>query len=113
MVYSDVKAMGECCQDMTDRLKASKSQTRDLINQTTQLQTERRVAECYYYYYTRMIKLPSYGLARSITGVSIIALGWGSVNLSHSFTHYPMKLIYSSRERRGGSLTTMDEYWIW
>ncbi|KAF6022935.1 COG6 [Bugula neritina] len=39
-VYEDVRAMNDCCQDMTDRLKTSQSQTRDLINQTTQLQAE-------------------------------------------------------------------------
>ncbi|XP_013389501.1 conserved oligomeric Golgi complex subunit 6-like [Lingula anatina] len=39
-VYEDVKGMSECCQDMTTRLKAAKEQTHDLINQTTQLQTE-------------------------------------------------------------------------
>ena len=37
--------------------------------------------------------------------VSSIAPGWGSVNLSQC-THHPPKLGYSSRERRGGSLTT-------
>ncbi|KAL3852068.1 hypothetical protein ACJMK2_015756 [Sinanodonta woodiana] len=39
-VYGDVKAMNECCQDMTNRLKVAKEQTHDLINQTTQLQAE-------------------------------------------------------------------------
>ncbi|XP_052778414.1 conserved oligomeric Golgi complex subunit 6-like isoform X2 [Mya arenaria] len=39
-VYADVKSMNECCQDMTSRLKAAKAQTHDLINQTTNLQTE-------------------------------------------------------------------------
>ncbi|XP_067944821.1 conserved oligomeric Golgi complex subunit 6-like [Watersipora subatra] len=39
-IYDDVKAMNDCCQDMTDRLKSSQSQTRHLINQTTQLQGE-------------------------------------------------------------------------
>ncbi|KAH3820573.1 hypothetical protein DPMN_122317 [Dreissena polymorpha] len=39
-VYSDVKAMSDCCQDMTSRLKAAKVQTHDLINQTTSLHGE-------------------------------------------------------------------------
>ncbi|XP_064604827.1 conserved oligomeric Golgi complex subunit 6-like [Liolophura sinensis] len=39
-VYADVKDMNECCLDMTNRLKAAKEQTHDLINQTTSLQAE-------------------------------------------------------------------------
>ncbi|ESO91200.1 hypothetical protein LOTGIDRAFT_209569 [Lottia gigantea] len=39
-VYSDVKEMNECCQDMTNRLKAAKDQTHDLISQTTTLHAE-------------------------------------------------------------------------
>ncbi|XP_060599820.1 conserved oligomeric Golgi complex subunit 6-like isoform X2 [Ruditapes philippinarum] len=39
-VYSDVKAMSDCCQDMTTRLKNAKAQTHDLINQTTKLHGE-------------------------------------------------------------------------
>ncbi|XP_074655398.1 conserved oligomeric Golgi complex subunit 6-like isoform X2 [Tubulanus polymorphus] len=42
-IYSDVKAMNDCCLDMTTRLKQAKEQTHDLINQTTQLQTESQV----------------------------------------------------------------------
>jgi len=38
--------------------------------------------------------------------VRINAPGWGSVNPSQ-FTRHPLKLGYSSREGRGGSLTTM------
>jgi len=41
------------------------------------------------------------------TRVSIIAPGWGSVNLSQ-FTHHPLELGYSYREERGGSLTTTE-----
>ncbi|XP_064638798.1 conserved oligomeric Golgi complex subunit 6-like [Lineus longissimus] len=39
-IYEDVNAMNDCCQDMTNRLKAAKEQTHDLINQTTKLQAE-------------------------------------------------------------------------
>ncbi|KAI0217702.1 Conserved oligomeric Golgi complex subunit 6 [Lamellibrachia satsuma] len=39
-IYTDVRGMSECCQDMTSRLKSSKEQTRDLISQTTKLQAE-------------------------------------------------------------------------
>ncbi|KAL4226096.1 Golgi transport complex subunit 6 [Mactra antiquata] len=39
-VYADVKAMNDCCQDMTTRLKNAKAQTHDLINQTTKLHGE-------------------------------------------------------------------------
>lgn len=39
-VYADVKAMNDCCQDMTSRLKAAKEQTHDLISQTTKLHAE-------------------------------------------------------------------------
>ncbi|CAH1781027.1 unnamed protein product, partial [Owenia fusiformis] len=39
-VYGDVKAMNDCCSDMTTRLKTAKEQTHDLINQTTKLQAE-------------------------------------------------------------------------
>ncbi|XP_041348478.1 conserved oligomeric Golgi complex subunit 6-like [Gigantopelta aegis] len=44
-VYGNVKAMNDCCQDMTSRLKAAKEQTHDLISQTTKLQTERQKLE--------------------------------------------------------------------
>ncbi|XP_062578733.1 LOW QUALITY PROTEIN: conserved oligomeric Golgi complex subunit 6-like [Saccostrea cucullata] len=39
-VYADVKAMNDCCEDMTSRLKAAKEQTQDLISQTTKLHAE-------------------------------------------------------------------------
>uniref|UniRef100_A0A2C9JCY9 Conserved oligomeric Golgi complex subunit 6 n=1 Tax=Biomphalaria glabrata TaxID=6526 RepID=A0A2C9JCY9_BIOGL len=39
-VYSDVQAMNECCQDMTNRLKAAKAKTHHLISQTTSLHNE-------------------------------------------------------------------------
>ncbi|PVD24289.1 hypothetical protein C0Q70_14760 [Pomacea canaliculata] len=39
-VYGDVKAMSDCCQDMTNRLKAAKAQTNHLISQTTKLHAE-------------------------------------------------------------------------
>lgn len=39
-VYSDVKAMNECCLDMTNRLKAAKAKTHHLISQTTSLHNE-------------------------------------------------------------------------
>ncbi|GIY49433.1 conserved oligomeric Golgi complex subunit 6 [Caerostris extrusa] len=39
-LYSDVSAMNECCNDMMDRLQATKSQTHDLINETTKLKAE-------------------------------------------------------------------------
>ncbi|BFZ10927.1 hypothetical protein BsWGS_13966 [Bradybaena similaris] len=39
-VYSDVQAMNECCQDMTNRLKAAKANTHHLISQTTSLHNE-------------------------------------------------------------------------
>lgn len=40
LIYQDVLAMNDCCNDMTSRLQATKAQTRDLIGQTTKLQTE-------------------------------------------------------------------------
>ncbi|KAK7496642.1 hypothetical protein BaRGS_00012049 [Batillaria attramentaria] len=39
-VYGDVKAMSDCCADMTNRLKAAKAQTHHLISQTTSLHAE-------------------------------------------------------------------------
>ncbi|GBM06457.1 Conserved oligomeric Golgi complex subunit 6 [Araneus ventricosus] len=39
-LYEDVAAMNECCNDMMSRLQATKSQTHDLINETTKLQAE-------------------------------------------------------------------------
>ncbi|GFT93596.1 conserved oligomeric Golgi complex subunit 6 [Trichonephila clavipes] len=39
-LYEDVVAMNECCNDMMGRLQATKSQTHDLINETTKLQAE-------------------------------------------------------------------------
>jgi len=41
--------------------------------------------------------------------VSISAPGWGSVNLDQ-FMHHPPKPGYSSREGRGGSLTTVERF---
>jgi len=52
----------------------------------------------------------SYDLAQSTTCGSVSKLQVGrSVNLSQ-FTHHLLKLGYSSRERRGGSLTTKERY---
>ncbi|XP_054707381.1 conserved oligomeric Golgi complex subunit 6-like [Uloborus diversus] len=39
-LYEDVAAMNECCCDMMNRLKSTKAQTHDLINETTKLQAE-------------------------------------------------------------------------
>ncbi|XP_077987894.1 conserved oligomeric Golgi complex subunit 6-like [Glandiceps talaboti] len=39
-VCEDVESMGTCCQEMTNRLKAARNQTSDLINKTTKLQAE-------------------------------------------------------------------------
>lgn len=39
-LYDDVSAMNNCCIDMMSRLKATKAQTHDLINETTKLQAE-------------------------------------------------------------------------
>jgi regulator of replication initiation timing len=39
-VYSEVEAMNSSCNDMMSRLQTTKSQTRDLINETTKLQNE-------------------------------------------------------------------------
>merc|ERR1711971_488212 len=39
-VYSEVESMNTCVNDMMGRLQATKSQTRDLINETTKLQNE-------------------------------------------------------------------------
>ncbi|XP_076448028.1 conserved oligomeric Golgi complex subunit 6-like [Babylonia areolata] len=39
-VYGDVKAMNDCCTDMTNRLKAAKAQTHHLMSQTTKLHAE-------------------------------------------------------------------------
>ncbi|XP_053564378.1 conserved oligomeric Golgi complex subunit 6 [Bombina bombina] len=44
-VNEDVQAMSKCCQDMTNRLKASKEQTHDLIVKTTKLQGENQRLE--------------------------------------------------------------------
>lgn len=39
-VHEDVQAMSECCEEMTNRLKAAKEQTQDLIVKTNKLQSE-------------------------------------------------------------------------
>uniref|UniRef100_A0A8D0BHB0 Conserved oligomeric Golgi complex subunit 6 n=1 Tax=Salvator merianae TaxID=96440 RepID=A0A8D0BHB0_SALMN len=39
-INEDVQFMSNCCQDMTDHLKATKEQTQDLIVKTTKLQAE-------------------------------------------------------------------------
>ncbi|KAJ8391443.1 hypothetical protein AAFF_G00089170 [Aldrovandia affinis] len=39
-VHEDVQAMSSCCDDMTNRLKAAKDQTQDLIVKTNKLQGE-------------------------------------------------------------------------
>ncbi|KFM60113.1 Conserved oligomeric Golgi complex subunit 6, partial [Stegodyphus mimosarum] len=39
-LYEDVSAMNDCCNDMMNRLKVTKLQTHDLINETTKLQAE-------------------------------------------------------------------------
>ncbi|XP_078686583.1 conserved oligomeric Golgi complex subunit 6-like [Branchiostoma floridae x Branchiostoma belcheri] len=44
-IHEDVRAMSECCQDMTSRLKVAKEQTHDLINQTTKLQAESQLLQ--------------------------------------------------------------------
>lgn len=44
-LYSDVSAMNDCCIDMISRLKATKSQTHDLINETTKLQAESQIIQ--------------------------------------------------------------------
>ncbi|XP_015930993.1 conserved oligomeric Golgi complex subunit 6 [Parasteatoda tepidariorum] len=38
--YEDVMAMNDCCGEMMNRLQTTKSQTHDLINETTKLQAE-------------------------------------------------------------------------
>ncbi|KAJ4935925.1 hypothetical protein JOQ06_017451 [Pogonophryne albipinna] len=40
-VHEDVQAMSTCCEEMTDRLKAAKDQTQDLIIKTNKLQGEK------------------------------------------------------------------------
>ncbi|CAG12781.1 unnamed protein product [Tetraodon nigroviridis] len=40
-VNEDVQAMSECCEEMTNRLKAAKEQTQDLIVKTNKLQGEK------------------------------------------------------------------------
>ncbi|GAB6028326.1 Golgi transport complex subunit 6 [Chamberlinius hualienensis] len=44
-VYQNVKSMNETCQGMTDRLKAVKAQTNELISRTTKLQSENQVLQ--------------------------------------------------------------------
>ncbi|XP_043927592.1 conserved oligomeric Golgi complex subunit 6 isoform X2 [Protopterus annectens] len=44
-IHEDVQEMSTCCQDMTNRLKAAKEQTQDLIVKTTKLQTENQRLE--------------------------------------------------------------------
>ncbi|XP_051782301.1 conserved oligomeric Golgi complex subunit 6 isoform X1 [Erpetoichthys calabaricus] len=44
-VHEDVQAMSRCCEDMTNRLKATKEQTQDLIVKTTKLQAENHQLE--------------------------------------------------------------------
>ncbi|KAA8594017.1 hypothetical protein FQN60_004851, partial [Etheostoma spectabile] len=39
-VHEDVQAMSTCCEEMTNRLKAAKEQTQDLIVKTNKLQGE-------------------------------------------------------------------------
>ncbi|XP_014681366.1 PREDICTED: conserved oligomeric Golgi complex subunit 6-like [Priapulus caudatus] len=39
-VHADVQAMADCCRDMTSRLRATRTQTHELIAKTTKLQTE-------------------------------------------------------------------------
>ncbi|XP_006628258.1 conserved oligomeric Golgi complex subunit 6 [Lepisosteus oculatus] len=39
-IHEDIHAMSTCCEDMTNRLKAAKEQTQDLIVKTTKLQGE-------------------------------------------------------------------------
>nr|AAH51776.1 Zgc:56117 [Danio rerio]AAI64881.1 Zgc:56117 protein [Danio rerio] len=39
-VHEDVQAMSSCCEEMTNRLKAAKEQTQDLIVKTNKLQGE-------------------------------------------------------------------------
>ncbi|KAG9348418.1 hypothetical protein JZ751_002153, partial [Albula glossodonta] len=40
-VHEDVQAMSSCCEEMTNRLKAAKEQTQDLIVKTNKLQGEK------------------------------------------------------------------------
>uniref|UniRef100_A0A8C5E749 Conserved oligomeric Golgi complex subunit 6 n=1 Tax=Gouania willdenowi TaxID=441366 RepID=A0A8C5E749_GOUWI len=44
-VHEDVQAMSACCEEMTNRLKASKEQTQDLIVKTNKLQGENQRLE--------------------------------------------------------------------
>ncbi|XP_053236489.1 conserved oligomeric Golgi complex subunit 6 [Podarcis raffonei] len=44
-INEDVKFMSNCCQDMTNHLKATKEQTQDLIEKTTKLQAENQRLE--------------------------------------------------------------------
>ncbi|XP_061478389.1 conserved oligomeric Golgi complex subunit 6 isoform X2 [Rhineura floridana] len=44
-INEDVKFMSNCCQDMTNHLKATKEQTQDLIVKTTKLQAENQMLE--------------------------------------------------------------------
>ncbi|MGH0124602.1 UNVERIFIED_CONTAM: hypothetical protein FKN15_056808 [Acipenser sinensis] len=44
-VHEDVQAMSNCCEDMTNRLKAAKEQTQDLMVKTTKLQGENHQLE--------------------------------------------------------------------
>ncbi|KAK1168128.1 hypothetical protein AOXY_G11001 [Acipenser oxyrinchus oxyrinchus] len=44
-VHEDVQAMSNCCEDMTNRLKAAKEQTQDLMMKTTKLQGENHQLE--------------------------------------------------------------------
>uniref|UniRef100_T1IZR2 Conserved oligomeric Golgi complex subunit 6 n=1 Tax=Strigamia maritima TaxID=126957 RepID=T1IZR2_STRMM len=39
-VHKDVLAMSNCCREMSNRLQSTKTQTQDLISQTTQLKTD-------------------------------------------------------------------------
>ncbi|GAA6098551.1 conserved oligomeric Golgi complex subunit 6 [Tachysurus ichikawai] len=40
-IHEDVQAMSSCCEEMTNRLKAAKEQTQDLILKTNKLQGEK------------------------------------------------------------------------
>ncbi|XP_037534253.1 conserved oligomeric Golgi complex subunit 6 [Nematolebias whitei] len=44
-VHEDVQAMSTCCEEMTNRLKAAKEQTQDLIVKTNKLQGENQRLE--------------------------------------------------------------------
>jgi len=84
------------------------------------ISSSRWVIKFYYHHgvFSRMAKLLGWMLVlhqiwlnmEGHARVSIIASGWGSVNLSH-YTHHPPKLGYSSREGRSVSLSAIE--WSW